>query len=96
MNTVAHLKDLKLVLLLGGSSGEREVSLASGRTVGDTLRDGGYAFREIDPQLPGWWQELAGAEIAFNMLHGPGGEAGEILGLVRSVGVVCTGSGVLG
>jgi D-alanine-D-alanine ligase len=87
---------LKLAVLFGGTSGEREVSLASADTVLGALRDGGYAPRAIDTGH--------GALVAVARWRGPrlqypargGGEDGVTQGLLQALGVVGTGSNVLG
>lgn len=72
------------------------MSLSGGKTVLSALRDGGYAPKEIDTAEPGWWKALEGVDLAFNMQHGSGGEDGVTQGLLDSMGVVGTGSSVLG
>lgn len=90
------LQPLQLAVLFGGRSGERDVSLASARAVIDTLREGGYRPREIDTGDAQWWTRLDGIDLAFNIQHGSGGEDGVTQGLLQALGVVGTGSGVLG
>ena len=92
----AALKNKTIAVLLGGTSAEREVSLNSGRTVSDALRSLGYQVRDIDPADSDWLAQLDGGAVAFNALHGPGGEAGTMQGALELLGVPCTGSGVLG
>ena len=90
------LQELNIAVLMGGSSREREVSLASGTAVLDALSSGGYRVRGIDAVGEAWWNQLAGIDLAFNSLHGPGGEGGAVQGLLDTLGIVGTGSGVLG
>lgn len=89
-------KGLELAVLYGGRSGEREVSLASAEMVMSALREGGYEFRAIDTGNERWWTSLEGVDLAFNIQHGRGGEDGITQGLLKSLGVVGTGSDVLG
>ncbi|WOJ94950.1 D-alanine--D-alanine ligase [Congregibacter variabilis] len=96
MNALARLSELNIAVLFGGTSGEREVSLASARTVITALREGGYEPLALDTGESEWWSELKGVDIAFNIQHGVGGEDGVTQGLLQSLGVVGTGSGVLG
>lgn len=91
-----ELRSLNLAVLYGGRGGEREVSLASGRAVIETLREGGYSPLAVDTGAPAWWTELAGIQLAFNMQHGVGGEDGVTQGLLHAMGIVGTGSAVLG
>lgn len=92
-----------VAVLLGGASSEREISLQSGGAVLKSLQkqgvdavavDGGAdadsSGREAAKQL----QQLAPA-LAVNMLHGKGGEDGVVQGLLQTLGIPCTGSGVL-
>ncbi|MEO0435800.1 MAG: D-alanine--D-alanine ligase [Pseudomonadota bacterium] len=90
------LQELNIAVLMGGSSREREVSLASGAAVLDALRTGGYQVRAIDATGEAWWNQLADIDLAFNSLHGPGGEGGVVQGLLDTMGIVGTGSNVLG
>lgn len=94
--TLDPLKSAEIAVLLGGTSAEREVSLQSGRTVSDALRDRGYRVRDIDPAQAGWMDQLRDVAFAFNALHGPGGEDGTMQGALRLLGIPTTGSGVLG
>ena len=96
MNGIDDLRALKLAVLCGGTSSEREVSLASGRAVANALRGGRFELIELDPATPLWWDKLEAIDLAFNMLHGPGGEDGAMQGLLASLGVAGTGSGILG
>lgn len=96
MSAAAVLQGLKLAVLFGGASGEREVSLGSAETVLSTLRAGGYEPVALDTAKPAWWESLRGVDIAFNIQHGVGGEDGAIQGLLHTMGVVGTGSDVLG
>ncbi|MEM1141565.1 MAG: D-alanine--D-alanine ligase [Pseudomonadota bacterium] len=96
MSRREHLQGLSLGLLQGGVSRERDVSLASGKAVLSELRSAGYSPRVIDPAEHRWWQQAAGLDLVFNALHGPMGEDGVVQGMLECLGVVCTGSGVLG
>ncbi|MFT4769829.1 MAG: D-alanine-D-alanine ligase [Glaciecola sp.] len=96
MSAATQLQGLKIAVLFGGTSGEREVSLASAETVLTALREGGYEPRALDTGEPAWWVGLEGVDIAFNIQHGVGGEDGVTQGLLQSMGVVGTGSSVLG
>ncbi|WP_439105688.1 D-alanine--D-alanine ligase [Congregibacter sp.] len=96
MSAVTQLRELKIAVLFGGNSGEREVSLASATTVLTTLRDGGYTPLALDTGEASWWEALTEVDIAFNIQHGVGGEDGVTQGLLQSLGVVGTGSNVLG
>lgn len=92
---------LRITILCGGSSAEREISLASGEQVRRALDPARFDARLIDLNdiLPGgsWSIDRLAAEtdVAFLALHGPGGEDGKLQGLLELYGVPYTGSGVL-
>lgn len=85
----------KVAVLMGGWSSEREISLVSGAAVLKSLQDSGvdaYGIdvdRQIDQTL-----RAGGYDRVFNVLHGRGGEDGEIQGLLEILGLPYTGSGV--
>jgi D-alanine-D-alanine ligase len=81
-----------VAVLMGGPSGEREVSLRSGAAVARGLRAAGYAVTERD--LPAAALELPpGAQAVFIALHGTFGEDGGVQALLDARGVPYTGSG---
>ena len=90
------MKDRRIGVLLGGLSVEREVSLRSGAAISKALRGLGYQVAEIDVQkdLP---EQLVKQqiEVAFIALHGRYGEDGCVQGLLESMFIPYTGSGVL-
>ncbi len=96
-----HITDPKqfgrVAVVMGGSSAEREVSLDSGRNVLAALRARGVDAHGIDG-IPALLDALRAGHFArvFNILHGRGGEDGVLQGALLSLGVPCTGSGVLG
>jgi D-alanine-D-alanine ligase len=87
----------KVALLLGGRAAEREISLKSGAAVGAALRRAGVDVRDIDPG-PDVLEVLRSDHFdrAFIILHGRGGEDGQIQGALECIGMPYTGSGVLG
>lgn len=87
---------MKLAVLRGGKSAEREVSLRSGGQVANALRGRGDEVAELD--LDGQtWDVLrdGGFECVFNALHGRLGEDGTVQGMLELLGLPYTGSGVL-
>ena len=92
---LAHLKDLSVTVLLGGNSPERDVSLDSGAAVAGALETLGARVTRLDPADPNWWQALSGSELVFIVLHGAGGEDGTVQGMLETLGLPYTGSGVL-
>lgn len=85
-------KALRLAVLRGGPSQEREVSLHTGAAVAEALRSLGHQVTEIDPQ-PGKWSLPAGIEVAFLALHGTYGEDGTIQNELEALGIPYTGCG---
>ncbi len=86
----------KVVVLMGGPSAEREVSLSSGRECAAALRDHGYKVSEVDAG-PDLAQRLTDAapDVVFNALHGRWGEDGCVQGLLEWLRIPYTHSGVL-
>jgi len=87
----------RVAVVMGGDSAEREVSLNSGRNVLDALKARGVDAQAIDG-IPALLDALRAGHFArvFNILHGGGGENGELQGALQSLRVPFTGSGVLG
>lgn len=87
---------IKVAVLMGGSSAEREVSLQTGAAIAGGLRDLGHQVLEVDVgrELA---LELSAAEpdVAFLALHGRGGEDGCVQGLLEVMRIPYTGCGVL-
>lgn len=86
----------RIAVVMGGHSAERDVSLDSGAAVLQALLDAGVDAHRFDPgQRP--LAELIAGEFdgVFNILHGPGGENGELQGFLEWHGMPYTGSGVL-
>jgi len=87
----------RVAVVMGGNSAEREVSLDSGRNVLAALKTRAVDAHGIDG-IPALLDALRAGHFArvFNILHGRGGEDGVLQGALQSLGVPCTGSGVLG
>ena len=87
----------RVAVVMGGSSAEREVSLMSGKGVLDALKSRGVDAHAIDG-IPALLDAVRAGHFArvFNILHGAGGENGELQGALQSLGIPYTGSGVLG
>ena len=94
---VSHLKNTdfgKVAVLLGGHSAERDVSLNSGQAVLAALQQQGIEAEAFDPAVRSII-ELKNYDRAFIVLHGRGGEDGQIQGLLEWLNIPYTGSGVL-
>lgn len=87
----------KVAVLLGGRAAEREVSLKSGSAVLAALQRRGVDAHPLDPDATVLEQlRTGGYDRAFIILHGRGGEDGQIQGALETIGLPYTGSGVLG
>jgi len=88
----APARTLRVTVLCGGPSAEREVSLESGRAVADALRRRGHEVfvADIGPA------ELSAlehpADVVFPALHGPFGEDGTVQRLLAARGLPYVGS----
>jgi D-alanine-D-alanine ligase len=89
------LTRVRIGVLMGGQSAERDVSLRTGEAVYQSLLRRGYDAVTIDVG-PSLYKDLmdSGVKIAFLALHGPGGEDGSIQGFLESLRIPYTGSGV--
>ncbi len=88
---------MRIVVLMGGRSSEREISLKTGEAVSKALREMGHEVVELDltEDLPCKLLEIKPDKV-FIALHGPYGEDGRVQGLLDILGIPYTGSGVLG
>lgn len=83
---------MKTVLVLsGGISNERDVSLRSGQAIAEALESKGYRIILHDP-LHGM-DNLPTADVVFPALHGEGGEDGSIQAELERQGIPYVGSG---
>lgn len=86
----------QVALVVGGESGEREVSLRGGRAVTAAMETLGIQFSVVDGPRRLLEHVAAGHyDRVFNLLHGRGGEDGTLQGALSIYGVPVTGSGVL-
>ena len=88
---------LKVGVLMGGPSDERDVSLKTGKAVADACRMNGYTTREFQFKFnySKLLDELKCQDIIFNALHGGIGENGEIQTWLDKNSIPYTGSGAL-
>jgi len=85
----------KVAVLFGGKSAEREVSLDSGNAVLEALLRSGVQAEAFDPKHRSV-TDLVNYDRAFIVLHGRGGEDGQIQGTLEWLNVPYTGTGVQG
>ncbi len=89
---------LKIALLAGGNSSEREVSLKGAFAVKKALEKLGYQYEFFDPayDLPRLAERAKEFDCAFLVVHGPGGEDGTLQGFLESIELPYQGAGILG
>jgi len=82
-----------IVVLAGGISHERDVSLRSGRRVADSLLEHGHEveLRDPDASLLGYLRETR-PDVVWPALHGASGEDGALRGLLDFLGIPFVGS----
>ena len=85
---------MKIGVLLGGNSAEREVSLASGKAISAACKELGHDVVDLDPEFDMQLlvPDLLAVDLVFNGLHGGDGENGVVPGFLQSLGVKYTGS----
>ena len=92
------MKKLRLALIAGGKSGERDVSLKGAAEVAKALDPQKYDVKRYDPatDLAKLAAESDSLDVAFILLHGPFGEDGTVQGFLDLLAIPYQGSGVLG
>jgi D-alanine-D-alanine ligase len=97
---------MRVAVLGGGISSEHEVSLRSAASVAAGLREAGHETVEVTIGRDGRWSAqgeavhfspgdgLLEADVAFPVLHGPGGEDGSVQGLLEVLDIPYAGSDV--
>ncbi len=92
------MKKIKLALIAGGTSGEREVSLKGAAEIEKVIDPEKYQLKIYDPatDLKKLVADGPGIDAAFIILHGIGGEDGTIQGLLEMINIPYQGSDVLG
>lgn len=89
-------KDMHVVVLMGGWSAERDVSLTSGKGVVEALEGRGWSNvtpLDMDRNVARVLEELR-PDVVFNALHGTPGEDGSVQGLLDLMQIPYTHSGV--
>lgn len=86
----------KILVVCGGTSSERDVSLRTGKAVFEALKNKGYVNTQLFILCDDNVQELLNLkpDIVFLGLHGKGGEDGCIQGMLELAHIPYTGSGV--
>jgi D-alanine-D-alanine ligase len=85
---------MKLYILGGGNSPEREVSLRSAKAVSEAARKAGFDIQECDPaQGLDFLDKLDKGDIIFPILHGVGGEDGVVQAELEKRSIAYLGTG---
>ncbi|RMG35329.1 MAG: D-alanine--D-alanine ligase [Planctomycetota bacterium] len=83
----------RVLVLYGGDSAERAVSLESGSAVAAALAEAGHDVRLLDPAHEDLWEyDFAEFDVVFPMLHGAFGEDGGVQEILRRRGMPFVGS----
>ena len=86
----------KILVVLGGNSNERKVSLDSGKSCISALNEMGYNPIKFDPQKSSLHNiKKINPDVIFNALHGKDGEDGNIQSYFEYLRIPYTHSGVL-
>ncbi|MGA1690518.1 MAG: D-alanine--D-alanine ligase [Sedimenticolaceae bacterium] len=87
----------KVAVVMGGFAAEREVSLISGKAVLEGLQSKGIDAHaiDLDRDVVSTLKQ-GGFDRVFNVVHGRGGEDGQLSGTLDLLKMPYTGSGVLG
>lgn len=89
----APLSALRIVVLCGGTSAERDVSLESGAAVAGALRERGHQVSLVDPaDVDLLRYDWSSCDVVFLALHGTFGEDGRVQQLLEQARVPFTGS----
>jgi D-alanine-D-alanine ligase len=98
---------MKVAVIYGGRSSEHEISLESGASVAEGLRQARHEVVEVLIERDGRWLAdgsevemraaggLLGADVAFPVLHGPFGEDGTVQGTLEILDIAYAGPSVL-
>jgi D-alanine-D-alanine ligase len=90
------MKNKKVLVVLGGTSGERKVSLDSGRACAKALRKIGYKVSTFDPKKKSYnLINKHKTDLIFNALHGKDGEDGVAQSYFEYLRIPYTHSGVI-
>ena len=86
----------KVAVIMGGSSAERSISINSGKAVLQALKNNGVDAVAVDVRDDVITPLQAGNfDRAFNIIHGRGGEDGVLQGVLETMHLPYTGSGVM-
>ncbi len=91
------MKEKKIVVLMGGPSAEREVSLNTGKAILQALQAKQYNAVGVEIEPTRLFDQLkeCNCDIVFNAIHGKYGEDGYLQGALELLQIPYTGSSVL-
>jgi len=97
MGACGLMGKIRIALMAGGWSRERDISLVGGNAVYKALDKNKYDVTRYDPRDDLWEiiEQKENIDLAFILLHGKYGEDGRIQGLLDILGIPFVGSGVL-
>jgi D-alanine-D-alanine ligase len=98
---------MNIIVLYGGFSSEREVSLKSGKKVFQALKEIGHNAKLYDAKNEFEWLDEHGklvnitkedlkVDLIFNSLHGKYGEDGKLQAILESINIPYSGTGIFG
>ena len=86
----------KILIISGGVSKEREISLQTGNQVAKELKKNGYKIKICEPDYNLFnLAKKYKPNVIFNALHGQYGEDGYIQSILENIGIPYTHSGVV-
>lgn len=87
-------RGLKIAVLMGGIGEERQVSIQSGKSVAEAMKEAGLnvAVWDINPENMGILDDRS-IDVFFLALHGKFGEDGDLQQIMEEKGLIYTGSG---
>ncbi len=88
------IKNLRIGVLAGGRSAERDISIKTGNAVAGSLKESGYNVITFDLD-ENFSENLKNIDVCFIALHGTYGEDGRVQGALDIFGIPYTGSGVI-
>lgn len=91
-----NMAPVKVLVLKGGISSEREVSLQSAANVAESLRNSGFEVREYDIQKLEITDDMRWADVVYPVLHGGFGEDGTLQKMLEDAGIRAVGSSAAG
>ncbi len=95
---IPQFHNTHIVVLMGGVSPERDISLKTGAAIANCLADHGYRISQVDVTTDLKWLDTLtqmNPDIVLLALHGKYGEDGCIQGLLETLDIPYTGSNVM-